>query len=805
MRVSLKWLREYVDINISPEELAERLTLSGLAVEGIEKQGEGIEKVYTGKITSIDAHPNADKLVICQVSTGDESYQIVTGATNVKVGDVVPVALHGARLAGGLVIKKSKLRGVESRGMLCSGQELGLDTSIMSPESAQGIMILDPGLQLGLDIKEAIGLDDVIFELELTPNRGDCHSMIGVAREVAALLEQELRMPDTSVLETVDAVEDKVNIQINDDDLCKRYVARLFKNIKIGPSPGWMQERLQAAGVRPINNIVDITNYVMMEMGQPLHAFDFDTLKEGKIIVRRATPGETLVSLDGNERKLTGEMLVIADPDGPVAVAGVMGGLATEVKDNTANVLLESAFFDPISIRRTSKELGLRSESSSRFEKGIDITSCKKAADRAAKLLLEIGAGEIVKITVDNYPGETTKKTVILRPERLEHLLGVDIPSGEAVNILSRLEFGVKDNGEHLLVTVPGHRVDVSIEEDLVEEVARIYGYNKIPYTYPYGASTQGNRTPAQSLEVKVKDCLASLGLYEVLTYSFLNPSFIEKALLTQDSVLSTLIKVQNPLSEENSVMRTALLPGMLEILANNANKRVEDLAVFELGKVFLSSESQLPEEKPKLAVAAMGSTASGWNTPADSFDFYYLKGVMETLFNRISITDYSFERETENNFFHPGKAARIIIDGMIAGVFGEPHPDVLENYDLPAGVVAMEIDFSIILKAAGKPVKYYPLPKYPGIDRDLALVVNNDVEVADIIRVIKKYSGRYLQDVKIFDVYRGQQVKEGCQSIAFSLDFRADDRTLTDQEINGTLKAVSEALSKEFGVELRS
>lgn len=807
MRVSLKWLREYVDITVPAAELAERLTLAGLAVEGIESPGEGIEKVYTGKILAMDPHPNADKLSVCQVTVGSgEDFQIVTGATNVRPGDMVPVALEGARLAGGLAIKKARLRGVESRGMLCSGQELGLDTSVMPPDQAHGIMLLDPELPLGQDVKKIIGLDDTILELELTPNRGDCMSMVGVAREVAALLGQKLRMPETGVAETGRGVEGMVRIDINDPDLCGRYVARLFRNIKIGPSPLWMQERLRAAGIRPISNIVDITNYVMMELGQPLHAFDYDTLKDGHIIVRRARNGEALVSLDGNERKLTEEMLVITDPGGPVAVAGVMGGLATEVTDNTTTVLLESAHFNPISIRRTSRTLGLRSESSSRFEKGIDITGCRRAADRAARLLLDMAAGEVAPGAADNYPGKSAPRTVILRPGRVEHVLGAAIPRGEAVSILTGLEFQVKDSGNQLLVTVPGHRVDVSLEEDLIEEVARIYGYNRIPYTLPYGASTRGARTPRQSLEGAVRDCLAALGLSEVVTYSFTSPSSLDRAEVPRESPLRNLIYLQNPLSEEQSVMRSMLLPGLLEVLSRNVSRRVTDLAIFELGKVFLPSGSDpLPVERPFLAAAAVGTAPAGWNRPKQPYDFYYFKGIVETLFDRVALAGYSLERETQSSLFHPGKAARITAGERLIGVVGEIHPAVLENYDLSEGAVALEIDFETLAVLSGQARIYRPLPRFPGIERDLALVVRQDVPARDIIKVIRKFGGQYLKEVRLFDIYRGKQVKEGCQSMAFSLKFQAEDRTLTDQEVNGPVAVIAEALAKQYGAELRS
>ncbi|MFZ5649363.1 MAG: phenylalanine--tRNA ligase subunit beta [Bacillota bacterium] len=807
MRVSLKWLREYVDITVPAEELAERLTMAGLAVEAVEKPGAGIEKVYTGKILKIEPHPNADRLSVCQVTIGgDEVINIVTGATNVSEGHVVPVAVEGARLAGGLVIKKSKLRGVESRGMLCSGQELGLDTSIMPPEQAHGIMLLDPGTPLGIDVKEAIGLDDTILDLELTPNRGDCMSMVGVAREVAALLGGRLRMPETLVAESGRGIEGLARVDIEDPGLCSRYVARLFRNVKVGPSPGWMQERLRAAGIRPISNLVDITNYVMMELGQPLHAFDYDTLKEGHIIVRRAREGELLVSLDGNERKLAEDMLVIADPGGPVAVAGVMGGLATEVTGNTVNVLLESAHFNPISIRRTSKALGLRSESSSRFEKGVDPTGCLRAADRAARLLLDMAAGEVAPGAVDNYAAKHIPRTVIIRPERVEHVLGVRVERPEIAGILTGLEFSAKESDGGLLVTVPAHRPDVSLEEDLIEEVARIYGYNRVPYTLPYGASTRGARTPEQSFQVAVIDCLQSLGMSEVVTYSFTSPAVFDRAAVPRDSMFRDAVRLQNPLSEEQSVMRTMMLPGLLEVLQRNASRRTTDLAVFELGKIFLPSNTgPLPEEKPVLAAAAMGGSPSGWNSQSQPYDFYYIKGVLEALLERAGVKGCNLERETGHSLFHPGRSARVTAGETLLGVIGELHPDVLENYDLPKRAVAMEVDFGALTHLAGKPRKYRPLPRFPGIERDLALVVPQDIAAGDIARVVRKHGGQYLQEIKLFDVYRGGQVKEGSQSLAFSLKFQAEDRTLTDQEVNGVVSAVAEALSGQFGAGLRS
>jgi len=806
MLVSLKWIRDYVDINVPADELASRLTLAGLAVDAVENRGENISNVITGKILNIEPHPNADRLVICEIDAGQaENLRIVTGATNVRVGQVVPVALEGAHLAGGIVIKKAKLRGVESRGMLCSGQELGLDTSIMPPEQAHGIMILEPDLPVGLDVKGVIGLDDVVFDLDIPPNRGDCMSIVGVAREIAAILGEELRLPDVTVEETLPADEGMVRIDIDDPDLCGRYVARVFKNVKVGPSPRWMQERLQAVGIRPISNIVDITNYVMMEMGQPLHSFDLDRLKDGHIIVRKSFSGEIITSLDGNERKLTEEMLVIADPGGAVAVAGVMGGLASEVTDQTSSILLEAAYFDPINIRKTSRALALRSEASSRFERGIDITGCRRAADRAARLLIDLKCGEVVQGIWDVYPGKSELRTVMLRPDRAVQVLGVDISRQDIINMLTGLEFSVRENGDQFLVTVPGHRVDISIEEDLIEEIARMYGYNKVPYTLPYGASTRGARTTGQALMVKIKDFLAGIGLNEVVTYSFTSPSVMNRAAVPQDSPLRNMIHLQNPMSEEQSVMRTTILPSLLEVLQWNASRRITDLAVFEAGRVFLPTKpGQLPDEKTYLAAAAMGSSASGWNKPGTAYDFYYFKGALEALFNRIGFSGYKIEKEDSHHLLHPGRAARIVSSGRLIGIFGELHPDVMENFDLPKTAVVLEIDCEELFCMARRPAKYRALPKFPAIERDLAVVVRQEVTAQEVIRVIKKFAGRFLQDIRLFDVYTGGQIKEGCKSMAFSLKFQAKDRTLTDQEVSTSLKAVAEALVKKLGVEMR-
>lgn len=805
MRVSYKWLQEFVDIDITPQELADRLTLAGITVEGVTEIGEGVEKVITGRIESIDRHPNADKLVVTSVNVGTENLQIITAATNVSVGDVIPVAVEGARLASGLVIKRAKLRGVESRGMMCSGKELGIDPKTMSPEQANGIMILPPGTRIGKDAKEILGLDDYILELDLTPNRGDCLSVIGVARETAALLGKQFRQPQTAVKEIDERIEGQVQVDILDPDLCRRFVGRLIKNVRVGSSPLWMQQRLRAAGMRPINNIVDVTNYVMLELGQPMHAFDYNLLKHGHIIVRRVREGEKIITLDGAERALSPGMLAITDPSGPVAVAGVMGGQSTEVTENTVSILLESAFFNPVSIRRTSKALGLRSEASLRFEKGIDIGGCSRAADRAAQLIAEMGCGDAVAGRIDRLPEPISERSIRFRPSRASYVLGVDISGDTARDILTSLQFTVQNSDGDLLVTVPTHRVDVSLEVDLIEEVARMYGYNKAPDTLPFGKSTRGIRTREQASIARVRNLMAGSGLYEVMTYSFVHPRVFDLMNLPPGSPLRNTLNIQNPLSEEHSVMRTMLLPCLIDVLVRNYNRRVQNGAVFEIGRVFIPRglDTQ-PVEKTVLAAAAMGRAPGGWNLAPGELDYYYLKGVLENLFSVLRTSPVTFRPETTEPSYHPGRTAVLEAGGVRLGILGELHPDVLDNYELPVKVTAFELDLDALLSLTGRPAVFKPLPKYPGVERDMAILVKKDVPAASIFAAIRKAGGKLLSEVSLFDIYHGEQVPAGMQSMAFSLKFQADDRTLTDAEVGEITGKITRSLATEFGVELR-
>ncbi|HAG07320.1 MAG: Phenylalanine--tRNA ligase beta subunit, partial [Clostridia bacterium 62_21] len=620
MRVSLKWLQEFVDIPVTVTELADRLTMAGLAVDAVEEPWREITGVVTGRVKDVARHPHADRLLVCRVDVGrGEDLAIVTGATNMREGDIVPVALEGARLVGGATIKRSKLRGIVSQGMMCAADELGVG------EDHSGILILPPGTPVGVDVKEYLGLDDVILELDLTPNRGDCLSILGVAREVAAILGQPLRNPFRAEAGQP-LTTDRVCVDIEDPGLCRRYVARLATNVKIGPSPLWMQRRLHAAGIRPISNVVDITNYVMLELGQPLHAFDYDTLAGGRIIVRRARPGETLVTLDRAERRLAPEMLVIADAENAVAVAGVMGGLATEVTETTTNILLESAWFDPSSIRRTSRQLGLRSEASLRFEKGVDLEGCLRAANRAMELIESTGAGEAVPGAVDQYPEKHVPRTVILRPERVGQILGTEVAANEIESILDRLGFRVRKGPDAFLVQVPSYRVDIHREIDLIEEVARLHGYDRVPETLPFGNTTPAGRRRHQALFDRIRDIMVACGLTEAITYSFLSPVAFDRLRLPTNDPLRRTLRLANPLSEDQSIMRTTLLPGLLETLVRNYQRQIPSGALFEIGRVFVPvAGEQLPEERTHLGMALMGETPRGWNQPARPLDFFYL------------------------------------------------------------------------------------------------------------------------------------------------------------------------------------
>jgi phenylalanyl-tRNA synthetase beta chain len=806
MLISWKWLKDYVEIDLSPEELAEKLTMAGIPVATVSKLDAGIEKVVTGKLVEVGRHPGADKLSICGVDVGTEILQIVTGADNIRQGDIVPVALIGAKLPSGLEITESKLRGVASNGMLCSASELNMELKNLAPEQRTGIYILPSDTPLGLDAIKVLGLDDVVLEFELTANRADCFSVIGIAREVSALTGKQIRMPLLSLQEKGENVHKFASVQIEAPELCTRFAARVIRNVKVGPSPEWMQQRLRAAGMRPISNIVDITNYVLLEMGQPLHAYDYNLIGKQTLIARNARKGEKLTTLDGNKRELSEGMLVIADAVQPAGVAGVMGGLATEVTANTKAIILESAVFDNVSIRRTAKALGLRTEASHRYEKGVDINGVIRAIDRAAKLMEELGAGEVCKGVIDQYVNITFPTQISLDPQRVNRFLGTRIATKEMVDILERLEFTVEGR-EILKVTVPTWRHDVTREADLFEEIGRIFGYNNIPDTLPKGHAMQGGEGYGEEIQTIIRESLVASGLYETVTFSFSHPRILDALRMAADSSLRKAIPLLNPITEDFPILRTTLLGNTLEVIAYNINRKVDDVKVFEMGTVFLPKDlplTELPIENQMLVGAITGKRyPTAWNQGRDIVDFYDLKGTVETLLQDLGIANYRFA-PSEHPSLHPGKTAAIFAGDTEIGVLGEVHPLVQEAFGLSKQVYLFELSVDSLIAAAALIPQYQALPKYPAITRDLALLVDNAIPATRIISTIQKAGGSLLKEVTIFDVYTGEQVPTGQKSIAFALVYQAQDRTLTDKEIEEVQKSILGELSSSLKAQIR-
>lgn len=798
MLVPIKWLKEYVDIDIDTKELADKLTMSGSHVDSIENIDKGVENVVVGKIIEIKDHPNADKLVITVVDVGEEKIQIVTGAKNIKAGDYIPIALVGAKLPGGMKIRKGKLRGVESCGMLCSAEELGIDTNLIPKELKDGIYILDKEYPLGKDIKEVMGLYGEVVDFEITPNRPDCLSIIGMARETAATFSKKLKLPKIEIKEETDNINNYINgITVEDKELCRRYYARVVKDIKVEPSPMWLQRRLIEAGVRPINNIVDITNYVMLELGQPLHAFDLDKLEDKKIIVRRAKEKEKITTLDEVERNLDTSMLVIADGKKPVAIAGVMGGEDSEVSENTKTILIESANFNGRSVRLTSRAVGLRTEASSRFEKDLDPNLADIACNRVCQLIEEIGAGKVIGGYIDVHGDRPKSTKIALRPERVNALLGVEIEVNEMVDILNRLEIKCETIDEKIETQIPSFRQDLEMEADLIEEIGRIYGFDKVEPEPLKGALSRGQKSRYRQIEDKVKNILTGLGLNEIMTYSFISPKVYDKINLPEDSIKRRFVEIMNPLGEDYSVMRTTLIPNMMEVLTRNYKYGIESVLVYEIGNTFIPKEipvKQLPFENKVLCVGMYGNV-----------DFFDIKGTIDSLLTSLGITGYEYIREENHTTFHPGRTANIIIENHVLGTIGEIHPDVLENYGIKERVYIAELDLIIIAYLANMERKYRPLPKYPAITRDIALVVDNDVMVKEIGKVIWENSKGLVESVKLFDVYTGNQIPEGKKSVAYSIIYRSYERTLTDEEINVVHDNIVERLQEKLNAELRS
>lgn len=792
MRFSLKCIKDYVGIEPDPRDYADKMTMSGSKVEAVIVPGAEITGVVVGKVDEIWRHENSDHLWVCEVNIGSaDKLQIVTGAQNVRKGDIVPVATHGATLPGGIKIKNSKLRGVPSQGMLCSLSELGLTKHDFPYASEDGILILQEA-KLGEDIRKVVGLDDTIFEFEITSNRPDCLSLIGLARETAATYRCGFSTKQPFVKNESGDISSMLKITVKEPELCPRYVAKAVKNVKVAPSPLWLRERLRTLGVRPINNIVDITNLVMLEYGQPMHAFDIDYIHGGEIVVRRANEGEVIRTLDSQQRKLTSDMLVIADTERAIAVAGVMGGENSEITDSTTTVIFESANFNGLSVRMTSKKLGLRTEASSRFEKGLDPEISLKAALRACELVELLGCGEVVGGEIDVYRQKPSVRRLPLDDGWINGFLATNISRKEMEDILASLEFKICPDGT---VEVPSFRTDVEGSADLAEEIARIYGYDKIPATIPSSAMLHGGLTRRQKLVKQVNDLLLAMGYDEISTYSFISPKDYEKIALPADSPLRNSVVISNPLGEDTSIMRTTILPSFLETLSRNFGYRNKDVSLFEVGAVYIpnADRNELPIEKQ---VVVMGGY--------EKEDFYTLKGTVERLCRSLRAPKPKFTALRDNPTFHPGRTASISIDEKELGVIGEIHPMVAKNYEIETKAYVAMLDLDTLLEAVCCEVQYVSLPRFPSSLRDLAFVCDDNIEYSEIVELIKKAGGRYLSEVKLFDIYKGKQIPEGKKSMAFSLVFRAPERTLTDEEINASVNEIVNTLESNLRISLR-
>jgi len=801
----MRWLSDYIDVSdLSIKEFCSGLTISGSKVERYETEGEEISKVVVGKLLSVVPHENSDHLVVCQVDVGKagngEPIQIVTGAPNVKAGDIVPVAMDGSTLPNGIKIKKGKLRGVESNGMLCSLGELGLTTHDFPYAIADGIFIMQqeegcPELELGMDIKEAIGLNDTSVEFEITSNRPDCLAVIGLARETAATFDRPYTVKEPTYKGIEGDINSMLKVNVQNTDLCSRYIAGVVKNVKIGQSPRWMRERLRASGVRPINNFVDITNYVMLEYGHPMHAFDIRYIKGNEINIRNAKAGETITTLDGTERALTENMLVIADAESPVAVAGVMGGEYSGIMDDTVDVVFESACFDGASVRTTAKALGMRTDASARFEKGIDPQNAYPAIMRAFELVEMLGCGEVVNTIIDADHSDKTPKGVEFNPAWINGFLGTDISEDVMKKCLEKLDFKI-ENG---MAYAPSVRIDIECKADIAEEVARIYGYNNIPKTIIRGVAA-AELTEKQKFERKIMNAMTSLGAYEITTYSFISPKYFDKIRLPEDSKLRNTVVITNPLGEDTSVMRTTLIPSMCEVLARNYNNRNASACLFELGNEYLPTGAELPDEPVRLSVGMYGGNR----------DFYDIKGIVDAMLKNVGVEDFEYEACTDNvvfaeaDAFHPGRCAVITKDGKAIGIVGELHPETLENYGIGTKAYAAKINVTEILEVAVATKTYKPLPKFPATTRDLAIVCDEALPVAKLEKAIKKAVGNILETVTLFDVYQGKQIAEGKKSVAYAISMRSHEGTLTDEQADAAVKRVLKELSA-LGAELRA
>jgi len=801
MIVTYNWLKEFVDFDLSPESLSDLLTMIGLEVEGVRSVGEGMDDIVVALVEEREQHPNADKLSLCRVNNGKEILSIVCGAQNFKAGDKVALAQIGAVLPGDFRIKRSKIRGSESFGMLCSEKELGL------AEESDGIMILDPTLRIGVPLFDALGLKDTIFEIGLTPNRADCLSVIGIAREVAAKLGKKVKYPEYHFREDGPGITETASVRVDDPDLCPRYTARYLTGCTIAPSPAWMVNRLNAVGLRSINNVVDITNYVLLEYGHPLHAFDFRFLAGGSIIVRRASEGEKFATLDGQERVLTDSDLTIRDAEKVVALAGIMGGENSEIRDTTTDILLESACFAPTAIRRTAKRLGMHTESSHRFERGADINVLPKALDRAAFLMAELAGGKIAAGSIDVYPNPVKPRTITVRLDRIAQMLGIRLSAEEVTEIFRNLEFTVKIAEPGVFhVTVPTFRVDIEREIDLIEEAARLTGYDRIPATMPKVRLFSDRPTRHQRLERKVRDLLVAHGLSEVVNYSFINSNVYDLILLGEDDQRRSGVKILNPLSEDQSVMRTTLLPGLLETAARNASFRLLNLQLFEMRRIYLPcSGEDLPREPVYAAGLLSGARdPEGWSRNLELVDFFDVKGLLENVLESLAIEQVTFGVGDLEPYFHPGKACCVYAGQELLGSFGELHPTVQENYGFERPVYYFELDFEKLVAVSRDVTSVSPPPRFPETFRDIAMLIGDDVDAGKVVECIRSNKIAEMEGVEIFDLYTGPNIPPGQKSIAVRVRYRSSERTLTDDEVNRFHQRVVECLLKKINISIR-
>ena len=803
MQTSLSWIKKYVpDLKATDQEYVDAMTLSGTKAEGYERLDADLDKIVVGQIEKIERHPDADKLVICQVNIGTETVQIVTGAPNVEVGQKVPVVLDGGRVAGGhdgsrteggIKIKKGKLRGVESCGMMCSIEELGSDRHLHPEAPEYGIYVFSDDVEVGADAIELLGLHDTVVEYEITSNRVDCYSVLGVAREAAATFDVPFYAPEVKVTGNDEKAEDYVKVTVEADDLCPRYVARVVKNVKIGPSPKWMQECLASVGIRPINNLVDITNYVMEEYGQPMHAYDLDTIHGKHIIVKRANDGDEFVTLDGQTRKLDHDVLMINDENGPVGIAGIMGGQNSMITDQVKDVLFEAACFDGTNIRLSSKRIGMRTDASAKFEKGLDPENAQAAIDRACQLMEEFGAGEVVGGYVDVYPNPVSERRVKFEPDRINALLGTELSREEMLSYLHRVELDLDSATDEIVV--PTFRQDVFRTADIAEEVARFFGYDNIPTTLPH-ASTAGGVSFAERIEQIARDVAEMDGFSQGYCYSFESPKVYDKLLFAPDAPERQAIQILNPLGEDFSIMRTVSVHGLLTSLGTNYNHRNKSVKLYELGNVYLPKSlplTELPDERKKLTLGMY-----------DAGDFFTMKGTIENFFERVGMKKKpEYDPKAGVPYLHPGRQAKIIYDGVEVGFLGELHPHAAKNYEIGTRAYIAVLDMPALTPMCSFDYKYKGVAKFPAVTRDLSMVVPKEVMVGSIEKMIEECGGKLLEKVTLFDVYEGNQIDRGFKSVAYSVTFRASDRTLSEEDINGVMQKILKGL-ESMGIVLR-